>query len=113
MEDKQRYRVLKSSQKPDGTPIVLIGDIESHPQGEAGVESLRHAFNANARPLSKGGVLALDAKQLHEFVSNLEGKGFDKSEAALKTALASLEKRTLDDSTKRLATAMKAKGFTK
>lgn len=76
MEDKQRYVFLKTIEK-GGVVSALIADAEV--LGDGGVRSMQLAFNANAAPVSRVGMLPMTIDQLLPFVLKLEELGMDKS----------------------------------
>lgn len=67
-----RYRFLCTADR-HGEVVALIGDEDI--LGPDGIESLRRAFNAHAKPLMRRGVLTFTASELAERQPVLEARG--------------------------------------
>jgi len=88
MED--RYEFLRTTEH-EGKVVALIGDRTV--LGEAGIKSMRMAFNVHAAPRSRQGVLTLTAEQLQERLPELESHGLKESAAAYRRAIECISKK--------------------
>ncbi len=91
MEEKAKYNFLRTIEK-DGHYIALIADRDI--LGDAGVESLRLAFNAHACPLTRTGLLLLCLEQLETRLPILEQQRKDKSLENCKLAIRCIKNKS-------------------
>ena len=101
MED--RYVFLKTTEN-EGRVVALMGD--KHVLGEAGVQSMRLAFNAHAAPLTRAGVLTMTADQLRERLPLLQEQGMTESASAFTKAIDCIQKKQGGGANATVATKM-------